>query len=1230
MKFSPLSQAAPRPSRPAALALDELRPAGGTPFPERVAALALDPELSALPAVHDEYGLLSYARLHDETERLAAFLGRAGLGKGDFVAVLAGSSARQIVALLGVMRSGAAWMPLDRKQPPARLAAMLDAAGAACLITERAFLPLAGRLLWGCPKLAHLLCLDAETREDLIEPESAAELWEFMAVDSRDAIAVSGWKSAWTGEWLAPGVMENYAANTVHRAGRAVCEKREEGGKAEGLRDADVLEIGCGSGLIMRRLAPLCRSYTGVDLSPSAVRHAAGEARERGFANVSFQALPAHAVTRLGSSGNSGARFDVAVMSSVIQGFPGFGYLDAALRGAASLLKPGGRLVLCDVWDRESREALENSLLEHARRAGAGKTVLPDEESLFVPRAFFEQWGEENGFSAEFARTASPDWEMAPYVYDVILRPAPRPAHGSEREPQRRPKRVWAAPDLRERGGETPGGSARIAPEATAYCIFTSGTTGSPKGAKNSHAGLANLADSLEKRLRETGLCSAKSAGQAAFGLGFPFHFDAALVMILAALGQGHCLHVPREETLNDPALLRDFLDERKLAVFETTPSRFSLLLDLWEKRGKAPARIHVLGLGGEILPPAYPERFYALPGTTDVFFCNSYGPTECTVGASMHIMNAQSWRSHPFIPLGRPTERSAILLLDEALRPVPDGMVGEIVICGANVGQGYVNAPDEEAARFVPLERLRLRFEPHPAGSGLLAYRAYRTGDLARRRRDGALEFVRRNDGQLKVQGHRVESGDVTAALLRCPGVSGAAVKLADFLGNGSPALCAYVTAGGSGEGAREFALTIHARLQKLLPAHAVPGWIVPLDELPLTANGKLDHARLPDPVESLRLAGEIEPPGTDTERALAPLWAEILRLEPSAVDVTAGFFTQGGYSLLVLRLLSLMEERFGARMPVAEFFKRPTLRAAAAWLDAGLEEHGPARGREPWSPLVPARECAPERTLPPLCCFHPVGGNILCYQNLAGLLPEERPVYMLQSPGAEEGLPPLDDMPALGNLHSRAIAAALPDAPLVLFGWSMGGLTAWESARQLLAGGRKVGAVILLDSPAETGQLAPLLALDEADSLAALFADIFLLDADALRRMPRERMLDAVIDRGIEAGIYPKELPASTLRRLFDIYAANGRAVAAYRPEPLPVPALLIRPEAGFADPRLIPADPVAGWKRLALGGLVERRIGGSHNTVLASPQVEEVVVHINDFLALVEGGAYRRGPA
>ncbi|MGW0737093.1 amino acid adenylation domain-containing protein [Streptomyces sp. NPDC002851] len=485
--------------------------------------------------------------------------------------------------------------------------------------------------------------------------------------------------------------------------------------------------------------------------------------------------------------------------------------------------------------------------------------------------------------------------------------------------------------------------AAELGRDSRAYIIFTSGTTGRPKGVQVSHGNVLRLF-SVSQELHGFG-------PDDVWSLFHTFAFDVSVWEMWGPLLHGGCLVVVEQETAKDPAAFWELLRRERVTMLSQTPSAFNQLIA--EDAGRSerlPLRRVVLA--GEALHFSDLRPWVAKYGDAAPQLINQYGPTETTVYASCRRVRAADLSEGRSL-IGGPLPDLRFLVVDADLREVPAGQRGELVVSGPGVTLGYLRSPELNRERFVEL----------PGGRG----RGYRTGDLVERTESGDFAFHGRTDDQVKIRGHRVELGEVEGALRALDSLAEAAVAARELPGLGT-SLVAYVVP------ARPelTAVALRRELAAALPPYMVPGVFVAVDALPLTQNGKLDRKALPDPEHAPRLGeGTVQQasaPGAPAEESggddatavrIAALVAELLKLE--RVDPAAGFFELGGHSLVAIRLLSRVHGEFGVDVPLRDFLREPTARALARAVRA---ESGPGQDAAPGG-LVLAR--APERDRAP-----------------------------------------------------------------------------------------------------------------------------------------------------------------------------------------------------------------------------------------------------------------------
>jgi amino acid adenylation domain-containing protein/non-ribosomal peptide synthase protein (TIGR01720 family) len=586
-----------------------------------------------------------------------------------------------------------------------------------------------------------------------------------------------------------------------------------------------------------------------------------------------------------------------------------------------------------------------------------------------------------------------------------------------------------------------------VSPSAWAYVLYTSGSTGQPKGVANTHAGITNRIAWLQHAYPLT-------PGDRML-VKTPISFDTSVWEVFWPLSVGAAVVIARPGGHRDPRYLAETIAAQRVTAVDFVPSMLELFLD--DIDGQDCRTLERVTVGGEALTDDLAARFATVFGPT-VPLHNLYGPTEAAV-------DVLGWTADGGpVALGTPGWNVRAYVLDQYLRPVPAGAAGELYLAGVQLADGYLNRHALTAGRFVA----------NPFGDGS---RMYRTGDVVRWRSDGQLQYLGRADDQIKLRGVRIEPGEIEAVLATHPRVASARVVVRD------DRLVAYLIAVDGTGGWTPADLRRHAAAA--LPSHMVPSGFVAVDQFPLTPSGKLDRNALPAPEAVLDTGA---PPATPRQRRLCALFAEVLGVDITGID--ADFFALGGHSLLLVRLAAGLRRDFDADISVADLMVTSTLRD----LDARMA--GGSAGRS--DSLAPVLALRVGGSRAPLYCVHPASGLSWQFTGLKRHLPEEIPIFGLQSP-LFTGTPLPATIDDLAADYADRIVQQTPAGPVRLLGWSFGGALALLIAQVLVARGREVSWVGMLDARTDVAET-PDAVFDAEAVLAGLLREMgFAVDTGA-----------------------------------------------------------------------------------------------------------------------------------
>lgn len=1101
---------------------------------------------------------LTFRELDVLSERIARFILAQGYGHEAVVGVLCARGAVYLAAALGVMRAGAVYLPVEREQPQSRKVAMLQPAS--LIIADSACLREAEYFHYKNPGIRHVLCLDAQDYDDAAEKGTGLVSTEYWEQVAQ-AGSDMGWKSDFDAAPCPQSELASLAAAVLEKCGLARSAETSAAGRK-------VLDVGSGSGCVAQALAGAAQEYAAVDLARNELSRIAGFDAAARVTPYRMEAADIHFL--------EGHAFDVVVMNGVVENFPGYNYLRRVLQHAVQMLTPEGLVFVGAVRDLDCRDDLRAALQVHALATGnqSGLLRLDASEELFVPRQFFREWAARCPVPVEV--TFSPcilgqkqeqslvagggEHAAQAFRYDVVIRPG-----GSRPEV---PVSRFGAQHLPPAGGQA---LPPCDPAQAAYIVYTSGSTGTPKGVVVEHRNLMHILRALRPY----------AAGCERVGLVAPLSFDASVQQLAVSVFSGKSLHMLSDEERKNPSLFCACARERGLDLCDMTPAFFNVLTD-WLAEQRQPLPLKALLLAGEVLRPDVIRKFYAIPGNEGVVLFNVYGPTECTVDSSAFRIDMGNHQDFTAYPIGRPLEGVRISAMDKNCQELPDSVTGELWIFGDGVSRGYLNSASPGA--FVEKDG-----QP-----------CYRTGDNGYVQ-NGLVFYRGREDQQVKIRGNRVELGEVEGAVAGFPGVRQVAVVADTFRAGEEKTLAAYVV------GNVDMAL-LRGYLEQHLPPYCVPAYFVPMMELPFSLNRKVDKKALPSPLGGVKIQCGRMPAGP-VEEKLAGIWKRLLGVE--ITDADAGFFSLGGHSILSIRLIAMIEKEMGVHVAVNELVTHSSIAQLAALLAGKTEK------RE--SPVIQLQRCEGGKNL---VLFHPVGGSVFCYSDLARLLGGKYSVYAVEAAGFSQRRTSLTtELHTVESLADYYLDEVLKveSRDIIWGGWSFGGLLAYECSRRYAALGKRSEPVIILDTVADNTRAKQMAAKDDIELLQLILQQGMAFDPVKLRAMPREQQLGYLVECGEKSGLLPAGFSAVQMDNLLLTYRGNTLAAARYeRPSPSDCKLLLVRALDFANNPQIILNDDYQGWARfLKKENISLRWTQGTHESMLSAGLAANVAQLILEYL-------------
>lgn len=851
-----------------------------TDFPKNKSIVDLFQEMVAehaeKTAIIQDGQTFTYAELDKKSNQIAHFLLNQHIAKEEVVAIYQHKSFNLIANILGVLKAGAAYLPINTTFPIDRIKGMLEDLQVAVLLSEAAFIKQLNQLQWVCPKLNAFACLDTDTVFDLEEQENrlmSTELWGYVDDNADDDIAAGGWLSSYTGEKLSRDEMDEYATNVLEKL-KPHCNKTTK-----------VLEIGCASGITMFEMANHVGSYYGTDLSSGVIGRNQQIIDEKGIKNIHLKCLRADQINELGET-----NFDLIIINSVVQCFSGYNYLRQIIKEAIEHLAPNGVIFLGDLMDLDKKNQMIASLTAYKEQHPDANTKLDFEDELFVSRQFLDDLKghfpeiNEITHSEKIHKTTN---ELTDFRFDAII----KLNKTGKQQAQSKQKFQYSAQDIATHSTEAV--DIKVAPNQLSNVIYTSGSTGKPKGILIEHKGLVRLVKNTDYM---------QVTEKDVWAQTVDISFDPSTLEIFAALLNGAALSLIEKDTLLDTEQFAARIADHQISMMVLITPLFHEIATIQPEIFK---NLHTLIIGGEALNAKHVNNVLAhCPGLNII---NAYGPTENSVISTTFSMK----ESVEKMLIGKPMSNSEAYIVSDSGNLLPVGVMGELCVAGSGLARGYVNNPVLTSEKFVP----------HPLYADKLMYK---TGDKARFLSNGDIAIYGRKDEQVKIRGFRIELGEIERTILAVKGVEDAAVILT---GKGqAQSLTAFVKTTEKMEPAQ-----LSQKIAQQLPEYMLPDRFLILDKLPLTSNGKVDRKALAGAKYEVlwNKSADIVPPRNEDEKQLVEIWINVLG--NNVIGVKDNFFEIGGHSLKAMQVVSRISKVFKVKVNLKDFFATPTIEALA-----------------------------------------------------------------------------------------------------------------------------------------------------------------------------------------------------------------------------------------------------------------------------------------------------------
>jgi amino acid adenylation domain-containing protein len=701
--------------------------------------------------------------------------------------------------------------------------------------------------------------------------------------------------------------------------------------------------------------------------------------------------------------------------------------------------------------------------------------------------------------------------------------------------------------------------------EDLAYVIYTSGTSGQPKGVMVEHRNLLHYIDEFTKYFQLSYKDSLLMQANIAF--------DTSIEEMFPILLAGGRLCIVDELEVMNLSLLSEYISNNSVSIVSCSP----LLLSELNKVGKLDGVKHFIS-GGDVLKYSYIDNLFKSSA-----IWNTYGPTEATICSSYYKVDKLGQNE---VPIGKPIGNTQIYIIDNYMNLVPIGIPGELCISGAGVARGYLNNPNLTEEKFVD--------NPFDTTSKL-----YKTGDIARYLPDGNLEFIGRKDNQVKLRGFRIELGEIEYAIGRIPNIKESVAVVEET--EEDKYIVAYVVTNeelNSDE--------IKSQLSRTLPEYMIPSYIVCIERLPTTPNGKIDRKMLPSPKEHIENRSAYKPPQDEIERKCVQIWEEVLGVEK--VGLNDNFFDLGGHSLLAMRLVSEFNKEFSNEITISDLFEYPTISSISVLL------RGEASNT--WSPLIKLNN---SNSGIAAFCIPGIGVSAICFKDLSNYLGDTCSVYGLQYAGIDSGTLPSETIEAIAALNIDAMKEQHPHGPYFLIAHSFGGMVGYEIAHQLLKKNPKEEVnLILLDSYSPLYGLTGKNTISTSQILANVVNTIYQYigienqyTSDEFSTLTIEEVFNNTIGSTLSSNVLNLVPDLDHFTRMIELTEVQMNMQYSPNQSSLNVSITLYKAKDN------IQKNPTLGWEKYSSHEIEVVPTNGEHVNLIRSPYIGEIALGIKQKL-------------